>query len=134
MKFKTNQQPLSTVGGIALTDIIFLLLIFFLLSASFVMQPGIKVNLPSASSQAENVDMPITITLTIDQTIYLNEKIVLFDDLIAELKTLLTDKPDQVVIVKAGAEVKLQDVVNLIDSAKMAGATKVMLATQNQKM
>jgi len=132
MKFETHQKQLSTVGGIALTDIIFLLLIFFLLSASFVMQPGIKVNLPEAATEADNIDQPITITLTQDRTIYVNDKPVVKSELVNYLEWLISAKPDQVVIVKADAEVSLQSAVELIDAAKTAGAEKVMIATQDK--
>ena len=50
MKIKAHREPLTAFNMISLTDIIFLLLVFFLLSSTFVLQPGIKVQLPTTTT------------------------------------------------------------------------------------
>jgi biopolymer transport protein ExbD len=50
MKFSTQLKPLSVFSHSSLTDIVFLLLIFFLLSSSFVVQSGIKIQLPKSTA------------------------------------------------------------------------------------
>jgi biopolymer transport protein ExbD len=129
MEFKTNQKLLTSIGAISLTDIVFLLLIFFLLSASFVIQPGIKVKLPESATKQETSDKPITIVLTRTNDIYLNEKPVILEELPGRLNALLEKDSDQTVVIKSDQEVSLQEAVSVMDAAKAGGATKFMIAT-----
>ena len=75
MAFQTNRKKIIMFSAISLTDIVLLLLIFFLLSSSFIVQPGIKVNLPKAVSSDKESNNRIFITIEKDQTIYLNQQI-----------------------------------------------------------
>ena len=115
---------------LSLTDIVLLLLIFFLLSSSFIIQPGIKVNLPKAvSADVESSDR-IYITITQDQTIYLNQQQILKGELGIQLKELLTKTPDKFVIIQADKNLSLEKTIEVIDIAKISGAEKFMIATQ----
>ncbi len=53
MKISMHKKPLTSFNTISLTDIIFLLLVFFLLSSTFVLQPGIKVALPVTTNRPD---------------------------------------------------------------------------------
>ena len=81
MEFRTNRKLMVTFSAISLTDIVLLLLIFFLLSSSYVVQPGIKVELPKAVSAETTPEQRIVITVTRQQEIFLNGKRVVLGDL-----------------------------------------------------
>ncbi|MCD6308817.1 MAG: biopolymer transporter ExbD, partial [Candidatus Latescibacteria bacterium] len=53
MKIRMNRESITSFNAISLTDIIFLLLVFFLLSSTFVLQPGIKVELPATTTNPD---------------------------------------------------------------------------------
>lgn len=130
MNFKMNRKKIVMFSTISLTDIVLLLLIFFLLSSSFIVQPGIKVRLPKAVSSDAESNNRIFITITTDQKIYLNQQLILKSELGIQLKQMLTESPDKLVVIQADKNITLEKTVEIIDIAKLSGAQKFMIATQ----
>lgn len=81
----------------SMTDIIFLLLIFFMLTSSFITPSGLQVNLPS-SETSDIVMQEVTVSVTKDLKYSVNDKVVSRDQVKAELSALLTGKNGQVVL------------------------------------
>jgi len=111
----------------SMTDLIFLLLIFFMLTSSFVTPSGLPVNLPS--SKASNIEVQkISVTVTKDLQYYVNDKPVRRAMLEAELKSLLSGTSGSVVlhIDKAVPSEHLVHVAGIATSlnAKVVVATK----------
>jgi len=130
MKFSTQHQPLSVFSYSSLTDIVFLLLIFFLLSSSFVVQSGIKIQLPKSESAEQESQKQIVLTVTEKGLIYLNDKQVAAETLGGQLAPLIDKDRDKVVIIKADQMVSLQSAVQVMDIAKGVGAMRLVIATQ----
>ncbi|MEP0821385.1 MAG: biopolymer transporter ExbD [Ignavibacterium sp.] len=130
MKFSTQHKPLAMFSSSSLTDIVFLLLIFFLLSSSFVLQTGIKVQLPKSATAEQQPQTPIIVTVTADGRVYLNTEQVGVDALGARLAPLLSRDPEKLVIIKADQTVSLQSAVQVMDIAKGVGAQRLLIATQ----
>ncbi len=130
MRFKSEQKVLTTFSFSSLTDIVFLLLIFFLLSSSFVFQPGVKVQLPKSETSEPQSDRSLVITLTEQGAIFLNTERIDLRELGPKLAALLSRMPEQVVVLKADRTVSLQQTVQVIDIAKAVGATRFLIATQ----
>lgn len=130
MKFQTDNKLLTMFSFSSLTDIVLLLLIFFLLSSSFVIQPGIKVQLPKAETGETQTDRNITITLTERGQVYLNTEQTTLDLLGQKLAAALRANQDGIVVIKADRSVTLQNTVQVIDIAKAVGASRFMIATQ----
>ena len=129
MTFKTENKLLDIFNFSSLTDIVLQLLIFFLLSSSFVMQTGIKVQLPKAEAAESQSGRNIIITLTDTGTLYLNGDQVTLSTLGSKLMGFVGREKDQVVVIKADKTVSLQRTVEVIDIAKAVGAGKFMIAT-----
>lgn len=117
----------STIG---LTDIVLLLLIFFLLTSSFVVQPGIKVKLPKAATGQTDDSNQIYITILDKNQIYLNQNQIGMANLGSSLKKLLEQNPNRVVVIRADKELELQLLISVVDIAKLAGAEKFIIATK----
>ncbi len=81
----------------SMTDIIFLLLIFFMLTSSFITPSGLPVNLPS-SETSDIVMQEVTVTVTKDLKYSVNDRVVGRDQIKSELTTLLEGKKGQVVL------------------------------------
>jgi biopolymer transport protein ExbD len=81
----------------SMTDIIFLLLIFFMLTSSFITPSGLPVNLPS-SETSDIVMQEVTVTVTKDLKFSVNDKVVSREQIKNELTALLKDKKGQVVL------------------------------------
>jgi biopolymer transport protein ExbD len=130
MRFHTENKPLTMFSFSSLTDIVLLLLIFFLLSSSFVVQPGIRVQLPKAEAAETLDERNVTVTLTEKGQLFVNSKQVTLQTLGQELSGALSKAKDQVVVINADRNVSLQSTVQVIDVAKSVGASRFMIATE----
>ncbi|HEX9829211.1 MAG TPA: biopolymer transporter ExbD [Bacteroidota bacterium] len=130
MKFKAEQKHLSVFAFSSLTDIVLLLLIFFLLSSSFVIQPGIKVQLPRSETGEVDSKREVIISLTEQGSIFLNNEQVTTETLGAKLSTLIGQDTERVVVINADKAVNLQSAVQVMDIAKGVGASRFLIATQ----
>ena len=130
MDFGPTRKLITTFSTISLADIILLLLIFFLLSSSFIVQPGIKVNLPKASASQVESEKRIYLTITKSGDLYLNQKKIGREELGAKLRGLLLERPGELVVIKGDKDLTLQETIRIMDIAKNAGAQRFLIATQ----
>lgn len=130
MKIETNRKHLTTFSFSSLTDIVLLLLVFFLLSSSFIIQPGIKVILPRTYTADSHSEKSLYITITRQGTIYLNDEIIPLGQLGAEVRRFLISGEKQVIVLMADKEINLETAVMVMDICKAAGAEKFLIATQ----
>ena len=111
----------------SMTDIIFLLLIFFMLTSSFITPSGLSVNLPS-SETSDIVMQEVTVSVTKDLQFSVNDQVVLRDQLKATLTPLLAGKKGQVVL-HLDKEVPVEYLVEIGGIAAGLGAN-VSIATK----
>ncbi len=130
MTFTTSRKRIISYAAISLTDIVLLLLIYFLLSSSFIVQPGIKVTLPRAAAGEVDKADKIYLTVTKSEQLFLNGELVSRDALGARLTALLRIAADKTVIIRADKDLTLEATVRVIDIAKLAGAEKFLIATE----
>ncbi|MCK4654275.1 MAG: biopolymer transporter ExbD [Candidatus Cloacimonetes bacterium] len=132
MKIDLRKKRISTITLISFADVIFLLIIFLLISSNFITHSGIKVNLPGSSSQQNEFNKNISLTLTKDQEIYIDNEYVTWEQLPEVLNRKLIDDPEQVVVVRADEDVTLKMVVKLLDLARLSGTNRFFIATEIQ--
>lgn len=119
------QMPLTS-----LIDIVFLLLIYFLLTTNFLVEEGINIALPQAQAGAPQIMEEITIVVDREGRAYLGDREVPIDQLYTRLKEMIADQRDRMVVVKADRSIVLNKAVKVMDLAKAAGAGKLCLATE----
>lgn len=130
-RFFTREKPSSPLDVTPFADIVFLLLIFFMLSSTFVAEPGIKLNLPKTQTSEIDPDDKIIISINADEAIYLNNKRSSIEALEAELKKLLMSG-EAAVVLRADKSVRHGLVMEALDKAKLAGAKKLAVATEKK--
>lgn len=133
MKIRARNQVLDTFSFSSLTDIVLLLLIFFLLSSTFIIQPGIKVKLPVSDTAESTNEKSITITLTKKGLIYLNNNQVSITDLPVRWNQLMAINPEQAIIIRADKGVTIEQTVAILDIGKKVGATNFNIATEKNR-
>ncbi len=121
----TIQTPLTS-----LIDIVFLLLIYFLLTTNFLVDEGIQIKLPRAKAAAPQTRQEITVYVDRNGRAYLNNAPVPEDELFRKLREMIGGEADRLVVVKADREVILNKAVKVMDMAKAAGAGRLCLATE----
>ena len=129
MKIESTRKRMVIFSPISLTDIVLLLLIFFLLTSSFVVQPGIKIKLPKAASGQQDDSDKIFLTVAKNERIFLNQKPINTQDLGVELRRLLKETP-KLVVIRADKDLSLETTIRIVDIAKLAGAERFMIATE----
>ena len=119
------QAPLTS-----LIDIVFLLLIYFMLTANFMVDEGIKIKLPRAKAAAPQTQQEITVYVDREGRAFLFDKQVSEEMLLKRLKEMIGGQKDRLVVVKADRSVVLNKAVKVMDIAKAAGAARLSLATE----
>lgn len=130
MKFETRNKPLTVFTFASLTDIILQLLIFFLLTSSFITQSGIRIQLPISETREQISDRHIIITLTERNEIYVFGERVFKENLSLKLKEISDGRTDKLVVLRADRSVPIQEVIDVMDIAKSTGLTRFVVATQ----
>ena len=97
MALQTKNKIESVFSMSSMTDVIFLLLIFFMLTSSFITPSGLPVNLPS-SATSDIIMQEVTVTITKDLRYSVNEKVINREEIKNELTALLQGKQGQVVL------------------------------------
>jgi biopolymer transport protein ExbD len=130
MKFKPVKRSKSGGGGLDLTpivDVVFNLLIFFAVTLSFAATSGgINVKLPTASSADPVETEEITVNLTEDGKLFYNDTSVDIEGLAAKLKEV--KNKESVIIIRADNTVPHGKVVQVMDTVKSEGLSKIAIA------
>lgn len=115
-----------------LIDVVFQLLIFFMLTSSFIFQPGIKINLPKAVTSEVLHEYNIVITITSQNLIYLENKAITSNELTKKLEKEVAPgkKP---VLIKADRKASLGRVVEVWDICRASGISQVNIATNPEE-
>ena len=137
MKFK--QRKLKTKASIDMTpmlDVVFQLIIFFLVSTTFAILPGIFVKLPESETSENTSNLGITITAEKNGNIYFNDKKVNFETLSFELNSFdvkSIKKEEFPVTLEADSDVKNGTIVQIFDIIRKNGYASVNLRTAEKK-
>jgi len=114
-----------------LIDVIFLLLIFFMLTSSFIFQPGIKINLPKALTSEVIQRENLVIVVTEDSSIYIDDREITDEELASRIK--IAGKKSKPILIKADSRASLGRVVELWDLCRVEGVQKINIATTQNK-
>ncbi|MCY4383426.1 MAG: biopolymer transporter ExbD [Nitrospinae bacterium] len=133
MKFRDLRRVRAEPGMTAMIDIIFLLLLFFVLSSSFVLQPGVKVELPRTVTQEHPVRKDLILIISRDERVFLNNDQVPLKSLWGRLIEELKVQSEGMIIIRADKGVPHGMVVQVMDIAKQAGALRMSIATAPTK-
>ena len=111
-------------------DVVFLLLIFFMLTSNFVIQPGIKVSLPRAITSEVMTSENVVVTLTGQDLLFLNDKPITVNELVAQLKNAAAENKS--LLLRADTSASLGRVTEIWDLCRELGIPQINIAT-NQK-
>lgn len=134
MGLKKESKLTAEFNMSSLTDIIFLLLIFFMLTSTLVSPNAINLKLPSTSqSKATSTKVPITIKVTDNLQYSLSGRVMPFEQIAPALKSAIAADgraaKDITVILEISSEVQAQNLVNVVEIITQAG-TKMVLSTK----
>ena len=132
LQHRKNDDPPLTVDMAPLIDVVFILLIYFLVTATFVRETGIQVDRPQATASPSLDQQAMRISITVNGTIYSEGSAVDMDTLQSKISSFVTSHPSSSVIVIPDQETRVQRVVDVMDAAKLAGAKHIAIATEKK--
>lgn len=130
MQFFVKSRRRVIINITSLIDVLFLLLIFFIVSSTFLEQPGMKLDLPKTSGREIAQMEGYTLFITSEGTMFLNEEPVTLTDLSRRLKVLASEVEERGLVLKADENVRYGLVVEVMDIAKQSGIGKLVVATR----
>ena len=137
MNFRTVKSEQVDLDLTPLIDVVFLLLIFFMVSTTFKHNSEINITLPTSSKEVtEAKPMAINIGLDAEGNIYINEQALInaqLETIMMALSDALVGLNEPPIIISADANATHQTVVRVMDAARQLGLVKITFATQNLK-
>ena len=133
MNFRPAQKGRGLIINVtSLIDVMFLLLIFFMVTSTFKSQPAINLTLPRSATAADTVDTPSVLYLTAEGEIFLNDTLVGRGAIGRMLDDLRASTGEDRMVLRADQEASHGDVVAMIDLIKQSGFTRVSLSARTQ--
>ena len=115
-----------------LLDMVFILLIFFIVTSTFTRETGVEVTKPTAASASEVNRENILIAITREGTVHVNDRQVDVSALKDLLERMVSQNPAREVVLVADRESNTGLLVKVVDACNLAGARKVSIAAQNE--
>ena len=134
MNLRQFRREDPTVNLTPLIDVVFLLLIFFMVTTTFREESEIQVNLPQASNEPmDHMAQSVEVTIDRDGSYFINQQALIntqLDTLKRALRESVGDMENPPVIISADAKAPHQSVVMAMDAARQVGLTKLSIATR----
>ncbi|MCK4352662.1 biopolymer transporter ExbD [candidate division WOR-3 bacterium] len=130
MQIKARHELLSSLNPISIADIVLLLLIFFLLTSTYVLEPGIRVKLPASTSAEVVSKKEIVVTITKEGELFLGDKKVGLPEFATLLEAELKESEQKLIIIRTDKEVEVDRLVRIMDLSRSAGGEKFFIATR----
>ncbi|MBY6017064.1 ExbD/TolR family protein [Ferrimonas balearica] len=124
------QQEDAQVDLTPMLDIVFIMLIFFIVTTSFVRESGIEVNRPEASTAASQAGAGLFVAINNRNEIYIDQRRIDIERVQANLERLRADQPESPLVIQADERAFNGVVVKVMDAAKAAGITDIALAAE----
>ena len=137
MKLRPRRREDVELNITPLIDVVFLLLIFFMVSSTFEKQSQMKITLPESSEKVTS-EIPDSVTVEIDTQgrVFVNKKSLVNSQLITireAIRDATHDMKAPTVIIRADANATHQSVVKVMDAAQQLGLVKITFATQKAR-
>jgi len=133
VQLNRRPRPKVVINITSLIDVIFMLLLFFMITSTFLEQPGIKLELPTAKTSAHAEPQEYVLTVDKKGGLFLNRQALALDGLEAEIRRVLPKMKDGALVLKADQDVSHGLVVRVMDLAKRGGVRKLIIGTKPER-
>lgn len=132
MKFRRNEPSVDNIDVSPLIDMVFILLIFFMVTTTFVKDMKLDLNRPSAASASMIKDKVIRIYIDQDREVYIDNQPVKVWALQSKLRELLRNTTQKNILVVTDSEIPVATLIDVVDECKMSGAEDVAVSTSKE--
>jgi biopolymer transport protein ExbD len=131
MEFDRPQRMMMHLDISPLIDIVFQLLLFFMLTSNFMTERGIKLNLPQAATGAsQRAKLPVVLSIDRQKRVFIGRKEVTLQELTTALTAELQSRQCKTVVLKADEAVPVGLAVRVMDLARQAKGEELVVSTQ----
>ena len=131
MNMIQQEEEEATIDLTPMLDVVFIMLIFFIVTASFVKESGIEVNRPDAPTAVKQEKANILVAISANNEIYIDRRLVDPRSVRANIERLHAENPQGSVIIQADEDSNTRTLVGVMDSARQAGVFNVSIAAEN---
>ena len=126
--YQKEEKELISINITPLIDIVFLLLVFFMLATSFIQKSTIEVNLSSGKTvEIENQKNTVVLILNKKGQVYLNKKLINISNIRNEINNIIEKNPKHKILIKSHKKIAVQKVIRLIEEVRLAGTDNIKL-------
>ena len=130
MQFRRQTTPRVGIDIAPLVDVVFLLVIFFAASTTFLETSGLQLELPESSATASRETEELTVYLDADGRLAFEDETLTKDELATRLRTELEERDRKIVVLRADTTSEHGEVVEIMDLIREAGAEGMTVATR----
>ncbi|MDH5629400.1 MAG: biopolymer transporter ExbD [Gammaproteobacteria bacterium] len=131
---KKSVRPKEEEAAIDMTpmlDIVFIMLIFFIVTTSFVKEAGVSVIKPDAVTAEKKPKANIFIGITANSEIYMQKEKIEKDEVRGTIENMLLENPESSIVIQADIAANSGIMIDVIDAAKKAGVENISVAAEN---
>ncbi len=125
-----EQDENEEINMTPMLDVVFILLIFFIVTASFVKEAGIEVNRPEAHTAVKKERANILVAISDKGDIWINKRRVDVRSVQANIERLKAENPQGTVVIQADQKATTDVLIKVMDAARAAGVYDVSIAAQ----
>src|ERR1035438_8684345 len=129
-RLRAKPRLMAEINMVPFTDVVLVLLVIFMVTTPFLFQGDFQVKLPKVAAPSPQLPETVTLTITQGDKIYLNDKEIPPDDLIAQIGVILRQKPQALFMINADKNVSHGTVTGVLSKAYQAGVSKVGIAVE----
>lgn len=132
MRYRNRESESQEIDMSPLIDMVFILLIFFMVSASFVKDMDLEINRPKASSSTPSSNKAIRVFIDNQGNTYMDGQAVRSWVIQSRLRELLSRKNDSTVLIVTDEKVPASRLIEVVDQCRLAGAMDVGVVTEQE--
>jgi biopolymer transport protein ExbD len=129
---QTQVEDESEINITPMLDVVFIMLIFFIVTATFVKEAGIDVNRPDAATAVKQEKANILIAIGANNDIWIDRRQVDIRSVRPNIERLHAENPQGSVVIQADKESKTDTLIQVMDASRQAGVYNVSIAAQEQ--
>jgi len=133
VEFNPKKKRRVLINITSLIDVMFLLLIFFMVTSTFLDQPGMKLELPSAESAEVARVEKLVLYISSDEAVVFNDQSVALDDLEETMRAALSEIEDRTLVLNADKSVQHGTVIRVMDIAKKLGLERLVIGIKMEE-
>lgn len=131
MRRKIRKQDETGIDLTPMMDIVFIMLIFFIVTTSFVKETGVDINRPNADTAERDEKGNILVAITASNEIWIDKRRVDLKAVRANIERLKIEYPEGSVIIQADKESRSGLLVEAMDQIRLAGVQNISIAAKN---